>query len=349
MLSKTDQAKYPVVPEAVEFVRARGLTIDELADRSYTAILDRAEERLRQAIETGSVSSEWRDDGVEILSFPVAVYLTTILQDDWVRRRFALAESRRASRFLISEDAERIVEIASRTFDWKIQPPHKEESRTTSGLRIGFKNYVRNAVRIREPKWKLINRQLIDGFVQVSKEEASRLLEEEIQSRILSRIGERVEEPSFLEERIERLRKLVMQRKGTGAFLELPRTVMFAAMPPCIRYLYDSVQSGRHIPHVGRFALTCFLVNVGASEEDVLKLFKTAADFDERKTRYQVEHIAGSKGRKTRYTPPKCTTLKTHGLCISPDILCNSIAHPLSYYRRKIRSVFEKDRQHARS
>jgi len=349
MLSKTDQAKYPVVPEAVEFVRERGLTIDELADRSYAAILDRAEERLRQAIETGSVSSEWRDDNVEILSFPVAVYLTTVLQDDWVRRRFALAESRRASRFLISEDAERIAEIASKTFDWKIQLPQREVSRATPGLRIGFKNYVKNAVRIREPKWKLINRQLIDGFVHVSKEEASRLLEEEIQFRILSRIRERVEEPSFLEERIERLRKLVVQRKGTGAFLELPRTVVFAAMPPCIRYLYDSVQSGRHIPHVGRFALTCFLVNVGTSEEDILKLFKTAADFDERKTRYQVEHIAGSKGGKTKYTPPKCTTLKTHGLCISPDTLCNLVAHPLSYYRRKIRSALEKDRQHARS
>jgi len=349
MLSKTDQAKYPIVPEAVEFVRDRGLTVDELADRSYAAILDRAEERLRQAIEIGSVSSEWQDDNVEILSFPVAVYLTTVLQDDWVRRRFALAESRRASHFLVTEDAERIAEIASRTFGWKIQFPQKNLTGATPSLRIGFKNYVKNAVRIREAKWKLINRQLIDGFVRVSREEASRLLEEEIQHRILDRMKGPSEEPSYLKERIERLRKLVTQRKGTGAFLELPKTVMFAAMPPCIRHLYDSVQSGRHIPHVGRFALTCFLVNVGASEEEILRLFKTAADFDERKTRYQVEHIAGSKGRKTKYTPPKCTTLKTHGLCISPDTLCRTVSHPLSYYRRKIRPAMEKDRQNARS
>jgi DNA primase large subunit len=350
MLSKTDQAKYPIVPEAVEFVRERGLTVDELADQSYAAILDRAETRLRQAIENGLVSSEWQDDSIEILSFPAAMYIATVLQDDWVRRRFALAESRRASRFLANETLDRIVEVASKTFEWKVDLSETDMDKRMPSLRIGFKNYVKNAMRIREPKWKLTNRQLNNGFVEVSKDEAARLLEEEIQNRILSRMRDRAaDEPDFLKERIERLRKLVKERKGTGTFEDLPKSVVFAAIPPCIRYLYDSVQSGKHIPHVGRFALTCFLVNVGASEEELLRLFKTAADFDERKTRYQVEHIAGAKGGRTKYTPPKCATLKTHGLCVSPDKLCSQISHPLSYYRRKIRPALQKDQRHARS
>jgi len=350
MLGKTDQAKYPIVPEAVEFVRERRLTVDELSDQSYTSILDRAENRLRQAIETGSISSEWQDDNVEILSFPVAVYLATILHDDWVKRRFALAESRRASRFLTNENLDRIIEIASKTFDWKVDHSGTDMNKGIQTLRINFKNYVKNAVRIREPKWKLTNRQLNNGFVHVSKDEAARLLEEEIQNRILTRISETVaEEPDFLRERIGRLRNLVAERKGTGAFWELPKAVVFTAIPSCMRNLYNSVESGRHISHAGRFALTCFLVNIGASQEEIMRLFKTAADFDERKTRYQVEHIAGTKGGKTKYTPPKCATLKTHGLCISPDQICSQISHPLSYYRRRIRPALHKVRKHARS
>lgn len=348
MLSKTDQAKYPIVSEAVEYVRKRGLTLDELADQSYTAILDRAEERLRQAIVEGSISSEWQNDDVEILSFPVAVYLAATLQDDWVRRRFALAESRRAAQFLINENMRRIAEVAAETFGWKIKLAEREANEVGTSLRIGFKNYIKNSVKIRESKWKLTNRLLDYGFVKVSKDEAARLLEEEIQSRILSRMRDGIPEPpDFLKDRIERLRKLVSERRGVIGFRELPKIVVSAAMPPCIRNLYNSVHSGRHIPHIGRFALTSFLVNIGASEDDVLLLFKSAADFDERKTRYQVEHIAGARGGKTKYKPPKCATLRTHGLCVSPDELCSQVTHPLSYYRRRLRRILPKGRRHA--
>jgi DNA primase large subunit len=347
MLSNTDKAKYPFAPGASK--RASQLTIDELKDESYSKILDRAERRLAQTVETGSAPLEWDDDNVETTSFPVAVYFATILQDDWVKRRFALAESKRASHFLLKEDTNKIIEMATKVFNWKVNVSQTDADTETPVLRIGFKNYVKNALRIREPKWKLTNRELHDGFVRVSKDEAARLLEEEIQGRILSRMDSAPAEPDFLKDRIERLRNLVRGKKGTGPFWELPKTVVFKAMPPCIRNLYDSAHSGKRLPHVGRFALTSFLVNVGADEEDILRLFKTGADFDERKTRYQVEHISGAKGGKTKYTPPKCTTLKTHGLCISPDDLCSQINHPLSYYRRRLRPVLQKDRSHARS
>jgi len=348
MLSKADQAKYPVAPDAVEYVRQRGLTIEELSDQSYMTILDRAEERLKEAIAKGVISSEWQNDDVEILSFPVAVYLATILRDDWVRRRFALAESRRASQFLLNEDINRVAEVATKTFGWKVDLAGVEVSEVAPILKLDFKNYIKNALKIREFKWKLTNRIVDHGFVEVSKDESARLLQEEIQSRILSRMKDiPTEQPSFLKGRIERLRRLVSERRATAAFPELPETVVPAAMPPCIRNLYDSMHSGKHIPHIGRFALTSFLVNAGASQEDILLLFKTAADFDEKKTRYQVEHIAGARGGKTKYKPPKCATLRTHGLCITPDDLCRQISHPLSYYRTRLRRGLPRGRRYA--
>ncbi len=108
-------------------------------------------------------------------------------------------------------------------------------------------------------------------------------------------------------------------------------------MPPCIKQLFDILSTGGRLSHLGRFTLTSFFVNTGASEEDIMNFFKSASDFDENKTKYQIEHISGRKGGKTKYKPPKCDTLKTHGLCFSPDEICNRIAHPLSYYKFKIK------------
>jgi DNA primase large subunit len=70
--------------------------------------------------------------------------------------------------------------------------------------------------------------------------------------------------------------------------------------------------------------------------EKVIELFKNISDFNERMTRYQVEHMAGEKGSRTRYTTPKCDTLRTHGVCTNPDNLYRKIRHPLGYYRRKV-------------
>jgi DNA primase large subunit len=70
--------------------------------------------------------------------------------------------------------------------------------------------------------------------------------------------------------------------------------------------------------------------------EKVIELFKNISDFNERMTRYQVEHIAGERGSRTRYITPKCETLKTHGVCMNPDRLCSQVRHPLGYYRKKL-------------
>lgn len=60
---------------------------------------------------------------------------------------------------------------------------------------------------------------------------------------------------------------------------------------------------------------------------------------DARTTRYQVEHIAGVRGSRTRHIPPRCDTLRTHGICITPDEICKEIRHPLAYYGRKLKAA----------
>jgi DNA primase large subunit len=119
---------------------------------------------------------------------------------------------------------------------------------------------------------------------------------------------------------------------------EMPKEVIMDAFPPCIRELRASALAGRHMSHVGRFALTSFLINSGMTVDAVVDCFRSASDFNERMTRYQAEHIAGGRGSRTKYIPPKCETLRTHGVCPEMDEICRTLRrrHPLAYYRRKL-------------
>ena len=139
--------------------------------------------------------------------------------------------------------------------------------------------------------------------------------------------------------RVNRLKQLSLQKRGEIRSEEIPKDVIIAAFPPCIRELYDTIASGRPVSHIGHFALTSFLVNIGMSVENVVNFFRSVSDFDERMTRYQVEHIAGVRGSRTKYIPPRCDTLRTHGICHAPSDICKRIRHPLAYYRRRLKNV----------
>jgi DNA primase large subunit len=69
----------------------------------------------------------------------------------------------------------------------------------------------------------------------------------------------------------------------------------------------------------------------------IAQLYARSPDFDPEKTMYQVEHITGRGGAGTEYTAPACAAMRTTGLCVNPDPLCERVNHPLSYYKVKKR------------
>ncbi len=76
-------------------------------------------------------------------------------------------------------------------------------------------------------------------------------------------------------------------------------------LPPCMKEILSELQRGMNIPHTARFAITSFLLNIGMTADEIIALFKSAPDFDEEKTRYQVEHIAGRGAREPNTPPPR--------------------------------------------
>jgi DNA primase large subunit len=204
-----------------------------------------------------------------------------------------------------------------------------------------FTDYLRNATRFQAKGWKLVNRVVLNGEVYLTKDDTARLLEEEVRVHIEKKldIKEKIALPQNVAGRVERLKQAFTKQKGKIELEGFPKEFVVSAFPPCIKHMYDGITSGHHLSHIGRFALTSFLTNIGMTAEEVINLYRSLSDFKERLTRYQVEHIAGGRGSRTKYIPPRCDTLRTHGVCTGMDEICRRIRHPLAYYRRKLRTI----------
>ncbi|NIM46051.1 MAG: DNA primase regulatory subunit PriL, partial [Nitrososphaeria archaeon] len=85
-------------------------------------------------------------------------------------------------------------------------------------------------------------------------------------------------------ERVDKLKRKYAGQIGKAEFAEFRGEVDNEAFPPCISRLYEAAKSGRHISHLGRFTLTSFLVRIGMKPADIVDLFRSSSDFNERMT-----------------------------------------------------------------
>jgi len=336
--AKNDYAKYPFLKEAAKYLKIPDLTIEDLTNPELEEILKRAEERVEEAILYTRVSRKSEKAETEISSYPIAIILAIATKNSFIQKRYALAEAKQTFEDLKDEPKEKILAFAQ-NFEWKLAVNINNEIPYEFALH--FADYLRNTTHLREKKWKLVNRILSNANVYLTRNETARLLSEEVLRYIEKRleIKELPNLPPKIMETAEKIKNLSVEKIGKSEMEGFPKTIIQTAFPPCIKTLYEAISAGRHLSHVGRFTLTSFLVNIGMSPENVIELFKNFSDYSERMTRYQVEHIAGERGSRTRYTPPRCNTLQTHGVCTNMDEICQKIRHPLSYYQKKFRML----------
>ena len=122
-----------------------------------------------------------------------------------------------------------------------------------------------------------------------------------------------------------------IQSQQTQEKKELSHGVTIEAVPPCMDKMYSEITSGVNLPHMARFDLATFLVNIDMPHEDIVTVFSKASNYDERVTRYHLDNLSGKKGGK-KYSAPACARVREHGLCISRT--CN-VVHPLQFYQRE--------------
>lgn len=329
-------ARYPFLKDAAEHVRDRGVTLEDLlTHEAYRQARARGKARVIDALEEGVIGlrpmGTEEDMLEEILSYPVARMFVSGVNDRFLTKRYALAEGVAMDARLEKERMEVVEEVA---FQLGVR------LNTEGGeIMMHFSDYLRYTSRMRSKEWKLINMEVKEGQVALSQAKLARVLQQALQDRIEEELPLPVDTfiTTALGADLQELKvRTAIKREQFKA--EDFGKISVENFPPCINHLIGMAQAGENIPHLGRFALTAFLHHIGLSSDDILALYATSPDFDQAKTKYQVDHITGQTSG-TEYTPPECATMKSYGICYEPDSLCTNpkanVKHPLSYYRIK--------------
>jgi DNA primase large subunit len=338
-------ARYPFLASAREAVEAAEVDLAAVVRRDGAAV-ERAVERVEHALEEGTVGDPHRRHRVELLSYPVARVLVSLVDEHVLTRKYARAEAVTAHERIEADLADTTelqstraesITLTNLLAEFDLTADVRE---TPEGYCVDVGAYLGLAADEWGDEWRLVNRDLQAGEVPLSEAELLVLVRQAVRKRVAD--GLPLSVPDAISDQLE---PEVAQVRETLADLELMRdidTVVPDLFPPCMRYLLDQVQKGEHLEHHSRFAIATFLTSIGMSTDDIVELFQVNPGFGEEATRYQVDHIRG-KTSATQYSPPSCKTMQSYGDCVNMDDLCEQISHPMAYYEQQIDDADEDD------
>ncbi|AKH98535.1 DNA primase regulatory subunit PriL [Halanaeroarchaeum sulfurireducens] len=338
-------ARYPFLGGAREAVEAAGVDLADVVatDRD---VVERAVERVTRALTDREVGPMARSTRVELLSYPVARVLASLVDADVARRRYASAEAATAyERFTtdFDDDAEmRSVGSAGLTRDALLREFGLSVAVRRDGerYRMDVVPYLEYAASLRGEEWRLATRALSDGTVPIGADELDRLLRQAVEERVAD--GLPLSVPDAISSELSREVATIEETLAELDFTRDIDTVVPELFPPCMQHLLDGIQRGDHLPHHSRFAITSFLANIGLATDEIVDLYAVNPGFGREMTRYQADHIRGDSS-PTEYTAPSCATMQAYGDCVNPDDLCDAVSHPLSYYEAKLEDADEDE------
>ncbi len=341
MLTKEDLAKYPFLKQSAAYIESLQLNLSDLAADDYSGVLRKALGRIRDSIDRVVSPVDLSDPDSEILSYPLSLALVYASKSNWLLNRFATIEAKRVEEELRKEPGDKILDVAKSGFSWEIENANLKLEYEDLPFSIPLQAYLEASSGFNDAHWKLINRYVKGGRVFLNSGSLVRLVSEAFKTKIIKRASERelhnFRLPQAFATHLDEILKYAQENMQFDD--ELPQGLVSDARPPCIVAIMEDVKAGKSLSHMARFALTTFMVNVGESVDEVLKIFGNVADFDEGKAKYQIEHIAGKIGSRTKYSPPKCDVLRSFGLCVGMDEYCRNVKHPLNYYRKKLKKM----------
>jgi len=315
MLSLKQLARYPFCSEAKRLIEERKVSI------ASEGVMEKAKERVLNRVGEGGVKASIASEGVmekakervlnrvgegggegelieEIASYGAAKVLLSIINRRSLINKYAVAEGKRLGELLRNEEDEGVVELVAGELGVRFE-------REGGRYRMGVFDYLRHAPRTID--YKLSNRSLERGWVRLSRAECIRVVSEALQRSIERSLPARVENAPEEARRAAKEIELLLPKEAPEVV-----EVKGGAYPPCMKRLLEQLEESENLPHNARFSLAAYLLNIGLSREKVVSLFRSAPDFDEKTTRYQVEFIA-RKG----YKVPACSALDMQGICVA--------------------------------
>ena len=337
-LGQDEIAKYPFLADAGQYLKDKGFTLEQFGiDPDLKPLVDKAFDRIWVAADGKIYKSDLIGDQVskeaalprEVFSFLLAIVLLKLSGMHTLIKRFALAEARRAEKYLekdlanISDESKK--QLAIRIIDdlFSVQVEKLDDH-----FVISISDYLKHSINFHEREWKLINRHVENGKVFLTPHETVRLIRKELGTYISSKIIN-AKTPTMILGFEDSVNKLVLLSKKFVTF-----TVTTGEYPPCIKHAIEILEKGENLPHSGRFMLATFLLSKGQSIQQIAPLFKNAPDYNPRVTLYQLNHLAGTSGGGTQYTCPSCEKLKTQDLCFATSE-CDNIINPLQFGKKR--------------
>ena len=340
---------FPFSKKAAEHLKELDIDIRTLPTDFPTSFKE-AYERILNLIESNTLPEKVDTSltSPEVLIYAIMRVFIEVLDEDLLRNRFAEAYSKRTEKLLLSESSKTLIKLASNTFNWELIEKNHIAARTYD-WKLRFNNFLEVAPSLMANDWKLINQDVHNGWISLTKEKIIRLLAENAKFYILKRKISRGELPKLPESYDSYLNELKLKigvlKKNFESQRFYSNEVMKSAYPPCIQFVLKKAEKGENLAHTERLFLTFFLLNIGTPIPDVLDVFKNQPDFKEDMTRYQVEFAAGKRGGGTAYTSYGCAKLISYGLCkkeldptqwcINGKVFKKILKNPLQYYRGK--------------
>ncbi|SFF79080.1 DNA primase large subunit [Halopelagius inordinatus] len=353
-------ARYPFFGGARDAVRETDISPAALIAEDAPAV-ERGLERVERALMEGTVEADephrW-DEREELLSYPIARILVSLVDTPAAVEKYAAAEAATAqTRFLTDFEAdddelqsmrtrraslESVLEEFGLSGDVRPERDGERRGRDPTHYWVALGSYLTLADADWGERWRLVNREVADGSVRVTRDELHRTLEEAVRRRVAeglpfevrgSPAGEEIADA--LDEEVAELRDLLNDHDAAGS--AAVEAVVPDLFPPCMKTLVRRVREGETLAPHSEFSLVSFLVGVGMDETEVTTLLDAddAETADRLETR--VAYLADADG--SQFAPPTCATLKAYDDCTDPDERCETISHPLSYYESAVRDA----------
>ena len=321
---------YPFSSIAKKIVKDNNFSLDNVPDE----VISRAKVLVLLAAKNSSIplpplqSKEILTN--EILAFPVAKILVSLMKKEELERKFISGLSSAVKNSLDMEGDDALFSVANElgvNFHLAEQKGFFAEMPVSEYLKA----------QARKDYMKLVNQNVSRGKVLIPR----RLFTEFIASVAEQQLSVSMPKgltgiPSNFQSAAKELKaELVVVEKKFMDNTPLGN-VKPEHFPPCIARIYSDMLQGKNLNHAERFNIATFMVAAGMPAEQIIELYRNTPNFDRKVTTYQVMSLSGKQG-STKYSAASCSKMAEYGLR-QPDCPCNTgrVKHPMQHYRREV-------------
>jgi DNA primase large subunit len=351
-------ARYPFFESARTAVEAAEVDLEELvggADGGDEMVVERARERVETALSEGHVGTTGevgmhRSTRIELLSYPIARILVSLLEEPMAIEAYARAEASTARQRLagdlpepggspelgsagdgadldgsgtgLGESEDSAMDVHDLLGEFGLEGAIDGRD----PFHVDVTVYLELSADLDGDDWALVNRGLAAGRVPVDRGELYDLLERAVADRVAD--GLPLSVPESIATGVAEPRETIEAMLADEAIPLAFDRVEPERFPPCVDALLDRARDGESLPAHSQYSLVGFLGATGMDAAAIVEL--TDGGLDRETVAFQLDHVRGERGLE--YAPPSCPSMDAYGDCVNRDDRCDTIDHPLSYY-----------------